>query len=282
LRLLFLGDLVGRTGRKAVIEALPELRERYKLDVVIVNGENSAGGFGITEAIVEDLIDAGVDAITLGNHAFDQKDALVFIERQPRLVRPINLPPGTPGRGSTLIKARNGADVLVINALGRVFMTEVDCPFRAIDHALTACPLQKAVDVILVDFHAEATSEKQALGLFLDGRASVVVGTHTHTPTCDERVLPGGTAYMSDAGMCGDYNSVLGMAAEEPINRFLTRIPRERFEPAMGPATICGLAVEIDDETGLAVWAKGLRLGGCLEPSEPLRWVSRESVTVGQ
>jgi 2',3'-cyclic-nucleotide 2'-phosphodiesterase len=274
LRLLFLGDVVGRSGRKAVVDALPKLRERYSLDFVIVNGENSAGGFGITEAILDELLDAGADAVTLGNHAFDQKDALVFIERQPRLIRPLNFPKGTPGRGAGLFKAKNGAEVLVINAMGRVFMTELDCPFRAIDNELTACSLKHGADAIFIDFHAEATSEKQALGLFVDGRASVVVGTHTHSPTADERVLPAGTAYMSDAGMCGDYNSVLGMDSDEPINRFLTRIPRERFEPALGPATVAGLAVEIDDATGLAVWAKGLRLGGVLEPAEPLLWVS--------
>ena len=273
MRLLFLGDIVGRAGRKAAVEAIPRLRQRYKLDFVVINGENAAGGFGITEAIHLELIDAGADAVTLGNHAFDQKDTLVFIGRQERLIRPLNFPPGTPGRGAGLFKARNGADVLVINAMGRVFMTETDCPFRAIDREITACGLKTGADVILIDFHAEATSEKQALGHFVDGRASVVVGTHTHTPTSDERVLPGGTAYMSDAGMCGDYNSVLGMEIDEPLNRFLTRLPRERFEPALGPATVSGRAVEIDDKTGLATRVKSLRLGGVLEPTEPLFWV---------
>lgn len=273
MRLLFLGDIVGRAGRKAVVDAIPKLRARYSLDFLIVNGENSAGGFGITEAITEELIDAGADAITLGNHAFDQKDTLVFIGRQERLIRPLNFPPGTPGRGAGLFKARNGMDVLVINAMGRVFMTDLDCPFRAIDREITACGLKHGADVIFVDFHAEATSEKQALGHFLDGRVSAVLGTHTHVPTSDERVLAGGTAYMSDAGMCGDYNSVLGMEIEEPINRFLTKLPRERFEPALGPPTVSGLAIEIDDETGLAVRVKSLRLGGVLEPTEPLFWV---------
>ncbi|MFA5948726.1 MAG: TIGR00282 family metallophosphoesterase [Hyphomicrobium sp.] len=273
MRLLFLGDIVGRAGRKAVAEAIPKLRQRYKLDFLIVNGENAAGGFGITEAITEELIDAGADVITLGNHAFDQKDTLVYIGRQERLLRPINFPPGTPGRGAGLFRARNGLEVLVINAMGRVFMTELDCPFRAIDRELTACRLKAGADVIFIDFHAEATSEKQSLGYFVDGRASVVVGTHTHAPTADERVLPNGTAYMSDAGMCGDYNSVLGMDIEEPVNRFLTKLPRERFEPALGPATVSGLAVEIDDATGLARRVKSLRLGGVLEPTEPLFWV---------
>jgi metallophosphoesterase (TIGR00282 family) len=272
MRLLFIGDIVGRSGRKVVAELLPRLRERWALDCVVINAENAAGGFGITESILEDLIDAGADAVTLGNHAFDQKDALVFINRQPRLVRPINFPKGTPGRGAALVRLKDGADVLVINAMGRVFMTELDCPFRAVDNELTACQLKQGADAILIDFHAEATSEKQALGLFVDGRASVVVGTHTHTPTADERVLPSGTAYMSDAGMTGDYNSVLGMDSEEPLNRFLTRIPRERFEPSNGAGTLSGLAVEIDDRTGLAVWARGVRLAGALQPSAPLPW----------
>ncbi len=273
MRLLFLGDVVGRSGRKAVLEQLPDLRARHKLDFVVVNGENSAGGFGITEVICQELLDAGADVVTLGNHAFDQREALVFIDRQDRLVRPLNFPAGTPGRGSSVYKAANGADVLVINALGRVFMTELDCPFRAIDAELNACRLKHGADVVVIDFHAEATSEKQSLAYFVDGRASLVVGTHTHAPTADERVLPGGTAFMSDVGMCGDYNSVLGMEIEEPISRFLTRIPRARFEPSPGEATVCGVAVETDDATGLARSVKALRLGGVLTPTEPLSWV---------
>jgi hypothetical protein len=276
MRLLFLGDVVGRAGRKVVLEHLPGLRRRYNLDFVVVNGENAAGGFGITEAIFNDLLDAGADVVTLGNHAFDQREALVFIERQPRLLRPLNFPDGTPGRGVGLYKARNGAMVLVMNALGRVFMTELDCPFRAIDRELSLCPLKQGADAVFIDFHAEATSEKQALAHFLDSRVSAVVGTHTHAPTADEQVLPGGTAYMSDAGMCGDYNSVLGMDKAEPINRFITRIPRERFEPATGPATLSGMAVDIDDATGLASRVKGLRLGGALAPTEPHFWIEEE------
>jgi hypothetical protein len=269
MRLLFLGDVVGRAGRKAVIGALPGLRRRYRLDFVIVNGENAAGGFGITEPLLEDLLEAGADAVTLGNHAFDQKEALVFIERQPRLVRPLNFPKGTPGRGSGLYRAKNGADVLVVNALGRVFMTELDCPFRAIDAELTACRLKQGADAIFIDFHAEATSEKQALGHFIDGRASFLAGTHTHSPTSDERILSGGTAYVSDAGMCGDYNSVLGMDFEEPVHRFLARIPRDRFKPSEGAATLSGFAVEIDDKTGLALRIAPLRTGGVLTQTLP-------------
>ena len=273
MRLLFLGDVVGRSGRRAVLDELPRLRARYKLDFVAINGENAAGGFGITEAILEELVGAGADVVTLGNHSFDQKEALVFIERHHQLLRPINYPPGTPGRGAGLFKAANGADVLVINAMGLVFMPELDCPFRAVEREIEACGLKRGTDAILVDFHAEATSEKQAMGYFVDGRASCVVGTHTHAPTADHRVLPRGTAFVSDIGMCGDYESVLGMEATEPINRFLTKIPRGRFEPAMGPATLSGLAVEIDDSTGLARRTTGLRLGGVLAPTEPLFWV---------
>jgi metallophosphoesterase (TIGR00282 family) len=273
MRLLFLGDVVGRSGRQAVLDRLPRLRERYKLDFVVVNGENSAGGFGITEGICEELLSAGADVVTLGNHAFDQKDTLVFIGRQDRLLRPINYPGGTPGRGAGMFKARNGAEVLIINAMGLIFMPELGDPFRAVEREIDACPLKRGADAILVDFHAEATSEKQAMGYFLDGRASCVVGTHTHSPTADERVLPGGTAFMSDAGMCGDYESVLGMDKDEPLNRFLTKIPRGRFEPAGGPATLSGLAVDIDDATGLARHTAALRLGGFLTPTEPLFWV---------
>src|SRR5262245_59068606 len=211
MRLLFIGDVVGRSGRKVVLEELPRLKKRYRLDFVVINGENAAGGFGITEPILEDLLAAGADVVTLGNHAFDQKEALVFIARQPRLLRPINYPPGTPGRGSGIFKAANGADVLVINAMGLVFMPELADPFRAVEAEVAACGLKQGADAILVDIHAEATSEKQALGHFLDGRVSLVVGTHTHAPTADERVLSGGTAFMGDLGMCGDYDSVLGM-----------------------------------------------------------------------
>jgi metallophosphoesterase (TIGR00282 family) len=273
MRLLFLGDVVGRAGRNAVTEELPGLRERYQLDFVVVNGENAAGGYGITEAILEDLLGAGADVVTLGNHAWDQKETLVFIERQDRLLRPVNFPPGAPGKGAGMFRARNGADVLVVCAMGRTFMAELDCPFHAMDRQLEACALKQGADAIVIEFHAEATSEKQAMAHYADGRASCVVGTHTHTPTADERVLPGGTAFICDAGMCGDYQSVLGMDPGEPINRFLTKIPRGRFEPAMGTPTLSGLAVEIDDSTGLARRAAGLRLGGVLAPTEPLFWV---------
>jgi len=273
MRFLFLGDIVGKSGRELVLSELPKLREKYKLDLVVINGENAAGGFGITEKIHEQLMDAGADVVTLGNHAWDQRELMVSIERQDRLLRPVNFPSGTPGRGAQVVEARNGAQVLVMNVMGRVFMNELDCPFLAVEKELSACPMGEAVDAVIIDMHAEATSEKQAMGHFVDGRASVVVGTHTHTPTADDMILPGGTAYMSDAGMCGDYNSVLGMDKTEPVNRFVTRIPSGRFEPSLGPATICGLAVEIDDKTGLALRQNPLRLGRSLRSAEPHFWV---------
>lgn len=265
MRLLFLGDVVGRSGRKAVCEALPDLKMRLQADFVIVNGENAAGGAGITEAIFEDLRGAGADAVTLGNHAWDQREALVFINRHDRLLRPLNFPPGTPGKGAGLFPASNGAQILVINIMGRVFMDSLDCPFQAIERELALCRLKETADAIFIDMHAEASSEKQAFGHFVDGRVSAVVGTHTHVPTADERILPGGTAFMTDAGMCGDYNSVIGVEKEEPLRRFLTKIPSGRFEPAQGEATICGVVIDVDDATGLARSIVPLRLGGSLQ-----------------
>jgi 2',3'-cyclic-nucleotide 2'-phosphodiesterase len=272
MRILFVGDVVGRSGRTIVSERLPALVADWKLDCVIVNGENAAGGFGITEAIYHELIDAGADAITLGNHAWDQREALVFIERAPRLVRPINYPAGTPGRGAALVEAKNRARVLVINAMGRIFMDALDDPFAAIDRELTACPLTHGADAIVIDLHAEATSEKQAMGFFADGRASMVIGTHTHAPTADHQILPGGTAFISDVGMTGDYHSVIGMNKQEPLQRFLRKIPSAKFEPALGAATLCGLAVEIEDRTGLATRVAAVRLGGRLEEAKPAFW----------
>jgi 2',3'-cyclic-nucleotide 2'-phosphodiesterase len=272
VRILFIGDVVGRSGRYSVTEQLPALMQEWRLDFVVVNGENAAGGFGITETIYKDLIGAGADAITLGNHAWDQKEALVFIGRASRLIRPVNYPKGTPGRGAALIDARNGARVLVINAMGRVFMDPLDDPFAALEREVEACPLRSGADAIIVDMHAEASSEKQAMGHFLDGKVSVVVGTHTHVPTADHHVLPGGTAFVTDVGMTGDYDSCIGMAKEEPVSRFLRRIPSSKFEPAQGPATLCGLAVETDDKTGLAVRVAAVRLGGRLEEARPPFW----------
>ncbi|KAB0678008.1 TIGR00282 family metallophosphoesterase [Aureimonas leprariae] len=273
MRFLFLGDMVGRSGRAAVFERLPGLVSDLKLDFVVVNGENAAGGFGITEEIFAETLDAGADVVTTGNHVWDQREAIEFAPRQERFLRPANFPPGTPGRGSNLYEARNGARVLVANVMGRAFMhPALDDPFRAAAAIVEACPLGVEADAVVFDFHAEATSEKQCFGHFLDGRVSVVVGTHTHVPTADQQILAHGTAYQSDAGMCGDYDSSLGMEKEEPLNRFLTAVPRGRFEAAGGPATICGLAVEISDRTGLAEKVAALRLGPRLEEALPAFW----------
>jgi metallophosphoesterase (TIGR00282 family) len=272
VRILFIGDVVGRSGRAIVLDRLPGLIRDWKLELVIINGENAAGGFGITEVIYRDLVEAGADAVTLGNHAWDQREALVFIERAPRLIRPLNYPKGTPGRGAAMIETKNGARVLVVNAMGRVFMDALDDPFAALDRELAAVPLKTGADAIIVDFHAETTSEKQAMGHFLDGRASLVIGTHTHVPTADHRILPGGTAFMSDVGMTGDYDSIIGMDKDEPIGRFLRKIATTKFEPAMGPATLSALAVETDDATGLAARVAPVRLGGPLEQARPTFW----------
>jgi metallophosphoesterase (TIGR00282 family) len=272
MRILFIGDIVGRSGRAVLLERLPRLVRDWQLDFVAVNGENAAGGFGITEMIYQEFVDAGADVVTGGNHSWDQKEALVFIERAPKLLRPINFPAGTPGRGVALIEAKNGARVLVVNAMGRIFMDPLDDPFAAVEHELAACPLKQSADAIIVDIHAEATSEKQAMGHFCDGRASLVVGTHTHAPTADHQILPHGTAFVSDVGMTGDYDSVIGMDKEEPLTRFLRKISGARFEPAMGPATLCGLAVETDDATGLARRVAAVRLGGRLEAAQPTFW----------
>ncbi len=271
MRLMFIGDVIGRSGRAAVLERLPELRRRWNLDFVVVNGENAAGGFGITEAICDDLLGAGADAITLGNHAFDQREALVFIERQPRLIRPANFPKGTPGRGANLIEAANGAKVLVVNMMGRVFMDALDDPFARIDQELEACSLGRVCDAAIVDFHAEATSEKQAFGHYVDGRVSLCVGTHTHVPAADARILGGGAGFITEVGMTGDYDSVIGMEKDEPLRRFTRKLPSGRFEPATGEATLCGVVVETGAD-GFARKIAPVRLGGRLAPALPDFW----------
>jgi 2',3'-cyclic-nucleotide 2'-phosphodiesterase len=272
VRILFIGDIVGRSGRAVLLDRLPGLIRDWSLDFVAVNGENAAGGFGITEAIYHEFVDAGADVITGGNHSWDQREALVFIERAPKLLRPVNYPHGTPGRGVALIDAKNGARVLVVNVMGRVFMDALDDPFAAVERELDACRLKRDADAIIVDIHCEATSEKQGMGHFCDGRASLVVGTHTHAPTADHHVLTGGTAFISDVGMTGDYDSVIGMVKDEPLNRFLRKIPSSRFEPALGEATLCAVAVETDDKTGLARRIGAVRLGGRLEQARPAFW----------
>ena len=272
MRLIFLGDVVGRSGRAVVMRELPGLRQRCQPDLVVVNGENAAGGFGITEAIYNDLRGAGADVVTLGNHSWDQREALVFIERAPELLRPVNYPPGTPGRGVGVYPTPSGGQVLVMSIMGVLMMEALDSPFAAAERELGLAPLGERADAIIVDMHAEATSEKMALGHFCDGRVSLVVGTHTHVPTADHQILPGGTAYLTDAGMCGDYDSVIGMDKTEPLNRFLRKVPGARLEPAMGEATLSGIAVDTDDRTGLAVNIAPIRIGGRLEPAWPAFW----------
>jgi len=269
MRILFLGDVVGRSGRDAITERLPGLIDRLRLDFVIVNGENASHGRGLTEAHFNEIKAAGADAVTLGDHAWDQRDTLSFIARETTLIRPINFPPEAPGRGAMLIEGRNGHRVLVVQAQGRVFMNPVDDPFRAVEAAVAACPLGEVADAIVVDLHAEATSEMQAMGHFLDGRVSLVVGTHTHIPTSDHRILRGGTGLLSDAGMCGDYDSVIGVETDEPLNRFLTGVPQGRFVPAEAEATLCGVVVDTDASSGLCTRIAPLRTGGVLAETLP-------------
>src|SRR5580704_5216959 len=246
MRLAFFGDVVGRSGREGLSEHLPGLRRQLGLDFVVINAENAAAGFGITESTAKDLFNAGADALTLGNHSWDQKEALTYIVREPRLIRPLNYPAfaQAPGRGAQLFTTDKGRSVLVINLLGRVHMDALDDPFAAVDRELEACPLGAAADAIIVDMHAEATSEKMAMGHFCDGRASLVVGTHTHVPTADAQILPGGTAYQTDAGACADYDSVIGNQKEEPLQRFTRKMNTARYSPATGPATLCGVFLE--------------------------------------
>lgn len=269
MRLLFLGDIMGRIARHTLVEALPGLRKRLGLDFVVVNGENAAGGFGITETIADEFFYAGVDVITTGNHAFDQRGSQECYDNDPRLLRPVNYPPGAPGNGYGLFETADGRAVLVINAMARIFMDPMDDPFAAVGRLLDSYALGREVQFTLLDFHGEATSEKMAMGHFCDGRASCVVGTHSHVPTADAMILPGGTAYQTDAGMCGDYNSVIGMQIEEPLRRFTTKLSGGRFNPAQGEATLCGIVVDSDDVTGLARRIQPLRLGGCLSPAWP-------------
>jgi 2',3'-cyclic-nucleotide 2'-phosphodiesterase len=271
MRLGFFGDVVGRSGRTGLVDHLPSLRRRLGLEFVVVNAENAANGFGITENTARELYEAGADCLTLGNHSWDQKEALTYIAREPRLLRPVNYPPlsDAPGAGAYLYETQAGRRVLVISVLGRVHMDALNDPFSAVDKELDACPLGLAADAVIVDIHAEITSEKMAMGHFCDGRASLVVGTHTHVPTADAQILPGGTAYQTDAGACADYDSVIGNKKDEPLRRFTTRISQGRYQPAEGPATVCGVYVETDHRTGLARRIEPIRVGGRLSQHVP-------------
>lgn len=269
MRLLFLGDVVGRSGRTAVAERLAALRAELRADFVIVNGENATAGAGLSPEHAVGLLKAGADCLTLGDHAFDQRDMLAFVERDPRVLRPMNFAKGAPGHGFRLFTLPDGRRVLVVVVLGQVFMKRpFDDPFSALDQVLKAHPLGGLAQAIVAEIHAEATSEKMAVGHFCDGRASLVVGTHTHVPTADAQILPGGTGYLTDAGMCGDFNSVIGMDKAEPLRRFVTGMTKGRFVPAEGAATLCGVLVETDDRSGRAKSVKTLRLGGRLEAAE--------------
>jgi metallophosphoesterase (TIGR00282 family) len=272
MRFAFFGDIVGRAGRDGLADHLPDLRRRLGLEFVIVNAENAAAGFGITENTARELFQAGADCLTLGNHAWDQREALTYIVREPRMIRPLNFPilSDAPGRGAQMFETEGGRRVLVVNLLGRVFMDAMDDPFAAVDRELEACPLGAVADAVIIDMHAEATSEKMAMGHFCDGRASLVVGTHSHVPTADAQILPGGTAYQTDAGACADYDSVIGNQKDEPLRRFTTKISGGRYKPAEGPATVCGVFVETDPATGLARRVEPIRIGGRLSETVPV------------
>jgi metallophosphoesterase (TIGR00282 family) len=262
LRILFLGDIMGEAGRKAVIENLDRIKKDREIDFIIVNGENSAGGRGITPKISIDLLRAGAAVITTGDHIWDQPDVIPYIDTEPRLLRPLNFPPGTPGSGSVVLETKKGK-VGVINVQGRTFMkNELENPFLAIEAEVEE--LLKETPVIFVDCHAEATSEKVAMGRFLDGKVSAVVGTHTHVQTADERVFPGGTAFLCDAGMCGPIDSVIGSTVSNVLRRFTTSMPA-KFYVAKGPVLLCGAVVDIDEETGKAFSIE--RFAEKIEPS---------------
>ena len=272
MRILFLGDVMGRAGRAAIAERLAELRGRLRCDFCVVNGENASGGMGLTGGHAQLLLDSGADVVTLGDHAFDQKDMLSFVQKEPRVLRPLNFAKDAPGRGVGVFEASRGRKVMVAQVLGNVFMRRAfDDPFSALDATLRAHPMSAmaGVQASVIDFHAEATSEKMSAGHFCDGRVSLVVGTHTHVPTGDTQILPCGSGYMTDAGMCGDYDSIIGMDKAEPMRRFVTGMSKERFSPAMGDVTLSGVLVETDDRSGLATAIWPIREGGRLSQSLP-------------
>ncbi len=265
MRVLFCGDIVGAAGRRAVAAHVPALRREMELDLVIGNGENAAGGFGITAGTADELFEAGLDVITTGNHVWDQREVVTLLPREPRVLRPMNYPEKTtPGNGHGVYETARGERVLVVNVMGRLFMDPLDDPFRALDSLLGGYELGYDIAAAVVDVHAETSSEKQALGYLADGRASLVVGTHTHVPTSDGRILPGGTAYQTDAGMCGDYDSVIGSEKALWLQKFRTKMPVGRVSPARGEGTLCGVVVETDPATGLARAMRPVIRGGVL------------------
>jgi len=272
VKILFCGDVMGRAGRDAVKRHVPALRRDLGLDLVVVNAENAAHGFGLTERLCGELYECGVDILTTGNHVWDQRELIPYIDRDPCVLRPANFPPGTPGAGWRLHQVGGGRNVLVINLMGRLFMDALDDPFARLEAILADFPLKLGqADAILVDFHAEASSEKMALGHFADGRVSAVFGTHCHVPTADAQILPGGTAYQTDAGMCGDYDSVIGLQKGPVVRRFVTKMPGERPQVADGEGTLCGILLETDDDSGLARRVEPVRIGGRLMQQAPRR-----------
>jgi metallophosphoesterase (TIGR00282 family) len=269
VKILFLGDIVGRSGRDAFIERLPVLRAQLDLDLVVVNGEDASHGFGLAPDMARAFLAAGADVITLGNHAWDRREIIPYLEEERRVIRPANFPPGTPGHGAVVVEVRGGRKALVMNVMGRLFMDALDDPFRAVQLELQRHKLGHSIQAAIIDVHAEASSEKQAFGHSFDGMASLIIGTHTHVPTADHQILPGGTAYQTDAGMCGDYDSIIGMQKGGAAMRFWKKMPGEKLAPADGAATLCGLYLETDDATGLATRVAPLRQGGRLSQVLP-------------
>ena len=269
MNILFLGDVVGKPGREALAKYLPRLKRRLKLDFIVVNGENAAHGIGITADICHEFFDMGGHCITTGNHIWDQREIISFIDKDNRLLRPANLPVDAPGQGSVIVENEKGQKLGVINVMTQLFMKPIDTPYKPLENALAEMRLKDNVDAILVDVHGEATSEKMGIGLFCNGYASLVVGTHTHIPTADTRILDGGTAFQSDAGMCGCYDSVIGMDKDVMLHRMATQLPGERMRPAEGEGGVCGIFVQVNDETGLADVAAPVRMGPFLSETVP-------------
>ncbi|MBM3610316.1 MAG: TIGR00282 family metallophosphoesterase [Alphaproteobacteria bacterium] len=269
MKFLFCGDVVGKSGRDVACHHIPLLRKKLNLDFVIINAENAAHGFGITKKIADQFYASGVDVITTGNHIWDQKETIAHISAEPRLLRPLNFPKKSPGKGYTIVENARGHKLMVVNVMGQMFMESLDDPFQAVDDLLSTYKLGQNVQAVLVDIHAEANSEKVAMGHFLDGRATLVAGTHTHIPTADYMILKNGTAYITDVGMTGDYDSVIGMNKNIVLERFVKKIRGEKLQPAEGSGTLCGVFVESDDATGKAIRIKPLRIDGILDQTIP-------------
>ncbi len=266
MRILFLGDIMGKTGRDAVLQSIKRLRSKYKLDLVVVNGENASHGFGISRANAEEFLNNGIDIITTGNHAYDKEDIIDAMRHNPRILRPLNFNKNMPGRGFYKGTMEDGRQFLIINIQGRLFMELSNDPISALDEIIGAgTPVKQGYDMIFIDIHAEANSEKYAIAHYCDGRVSAIVGSHTHIPTADAHIMANGTGFQCDAGMCGDYDSVIGMKKETSLGRFRHELPKPKLEPASGEATICGTIIETDEMTGLCKSIKPLRIGGILE-----------------